>query len=49
LSLLLYHFSFFIYHLAVLPRIEMFSRFFFNLQPKVIDRADVVGEAGASE
>jgi len=28
---------------------KRFSRFFFNLQPKGIDRADVVGEASASE
>ena len=32
-----------IYHLAMLA-----LRLFFNLQPKVIDWADVVGEAGAS-
>jgi len=32
LSLLLYHLSFFIYHLAVLPRIEMFSWFFFTIK-----------------
>ena len=29
--------------------LKMFSRFFFNLQPKVIDRADAVNEVGASE
>ena len=29
--------------------LKMFSRFFFNLQPKVIDWADAVNEVGASE